>query len=86
MKKVRIDKDIEKIKKYILKDETFSLFTSLKKISEIIRYLDEQHFTDNTMYGILDVFSINFYLFKDDSSPAAIENLWCGFKLYLAIA
>lgn len=66
MKKVRIDKDLEKIKKYILKDETFSLFTSLKKISEIIRYLDEQHFTDNTMYGILDVFSINFYLFKDD--------------------
>lgn len=36
MKKVRIDKDIEKIKKYILKDETFSLFTSRKKRSYVI--------------------------------------------------
>lgn len=41
MKKVRIDKDIEKIKKYIFKDEIFLLFILLKKILEIICYLDE---------------------------------------------
>lgn len=64
-KKVTIDTDIEKVKRYILEDDTFSLFSTLENISEIICCLDE-HFTDNTMHRILEVFSINFYLFKND--------------------
>lgn len=59
-----MDTDIEKIKRYILEDDTFSLFSTLENISEIICCLDEEHFTDNTMHRILEVFSINFYLFK----------------------
>lgn len=65
-KKVTIDTDIEKVKRYILEDDTFSLFSTLENISEIICCLDEEHFTDNTMHRILEVFSINFYLFKNE--------------------
>lgn len=65
-RKVNVEKDIKKVQKYILTHEKNELQNSLQKIAEAISYLDEVYFSENSIHGILKLFSISFKLFQDD--------------------
>lgn len=65
-RKMNVEKDIKKIQKYILTHENNELQNSLQKIAEAISYLDEVCFNENSIHGMLKLFSIYFKLFEDD--------------------
>lgn len=57
-RKVDVEKTINKIKKYIVKDRNDDLHKALQKIAETISYLDEQNFTENHIHGMMQLFQI----------------------------
>lgn len=65
-RKMNVEKDIKKIQKYILTHENNELQNSLQKIAGAISYLDEVCFNENSIHGMLKLFSIYFKLFEDD--------------------
>lgn len=65
-RKVNVEKTINKIEKYIVRDMIDALHTALQKIAETLFYLDEQSFLENHIHGIMELFQIYFDLFDDD--------------------
>lgn len=64
---VNVENDIEKIDFYIIRDDTNSLHSFLKRIAYNLSFLDEDEFSDKNMHGILGMISINFELFQKGS-------------------
>nr|XP_022292451.1 uncharacterized protein LOC111103457 isoform X2 [Crassostrea virginica] len=69
---IKIEKEIEQIENYLLKDEHNTLHFSVKRITESLTYLNEDEFNDQTLHGILEIMSINFQLFQERFSFGSI--------------
>ena len=70
---IKIEKEIEQIENYLLKNENNRFHCSVKRITESLTYLDEDEFNNQTFHGILEIISINFQLFQENFQFGSIH-------------
>lgn len=63
--KVHVERDIQKVEKYIWENKEDPLNDILKRIANSLLHLDKQKVTDDVLMGLVDMLSINFELFQN---------------------
>lgn len=62
---IKVERDIQRIEKYIWENKEDPLNVILKRIANSLLHLDEQKVTDDVLMGLVEMLSINFELFQN---------------------
>lgn len=64
-RKIEVERDIQKIEKYILENKDDPLNVILERIATSLLSLDKQKVTDDVLMGLVEMISISFELFQN---------------------
>lgn len=64
-RKIEVERDIQKIEKYILENKDDPLNVILERIANSLLSLDKQKVTDDVLMGLVEMISISFELFQN---------------------